>query len=90
VLLAAGNSRKPSLHEDFAGRPAGANRPTKGEPARAGSEPGDGGSCSSVDSDFDNAFTRDRENFLDPFHTANSEVVRGQFWGDHPNPAIQR
>jgi len=43
-----------------------------------------------VDMDFDNAFTRDRENFLDPFHTANGDVVRGQLWGDHPNPAIQR
>lgn len=43
-----------------------------------------------IDMDFPNDFTRDRENFLDPFHTANGAVVRGQLWGDHPNPAIQR
>ncbi len=43
-----------------------------------------------VDMDFDNAFTRNRENFLDPFHTANSETVRDALWGDHPDLSIQR
>jgi len=42
-----------------------------------------------IDRDFPNEFTRDRENFLDPFHTANSEVEREALWGDHPNLAIQ-
>ena len=43
-----------------------------------------------VDMDFPNAFTSDRKNFLDPFHIANSAVIREALWGDHPNLAIQR
>lgn len=43
-----------------------------------------------IDMDFPNDYTRDRNNFLDPFHTASSQNVRDAFWGERPNPAIQR
>ncbi|MCX5738536.1 MAG: hypothetical protein NTZ61_08595, partial [Proteobacteria bacterium] len=43
-----------------------------------------------IDRDFPNVFTRDRENFLEPFHTANSEVAREAPWGEPRDPEMTR